>query len=80
MDWGQWIQGLISSAASAIVVVITALIVLPSCPAGWQLFVIAVGPFLINFFSYIKQTPPPIGQKKVFVDKTPQDLLDEGSK
>lgn len=60
MNWGAWLQGLISSAASAAVTVITALIILPQCPAGWQFFVIAVGPFLINFLSYIKQTPPPI--------------------
>lgn len=62
MNWGLWLQGLISSFASAAITVLTALVVLPQCPAGWQLFIIAVGPFLINFFSYIKQTPPPIGK------------------
>jgi hypothetical protein len=60
MNWKLWLQGLASSLASAAITVLTALIVLPQCPAGWQLFIIAVGPFLINFFSYIKQTPIPI--------------------
>jgi len=72
LNWGQWLQGLVSSVASAAVTVITALIVLPACPAGWELFVIGVGPFLINFFSFIKQSPPPIGTKNVL--KTSGDV------
>ncbi len=60
MNWGAWIQGVISSICGAAVIVITALLVLSTPPKGWQLFVIAIGPFAINFFSFIKQNPPPI--------------------
>lgn len=60
LAWGKWLQGLISSVASAVVTVLTALLVLKEPPQDWQLFVIATGPFLINFFSYLKQCPPPL--------------------
>jgi hypothetical protein len=63
LNWGEWLKGLASACASAIVTILLVLIALPTPPHGWQLFVIAIGPFAVNFFSYIKQSPPPIGTK-----------------
>jgi len=63
LNWGIWLQGLISAFASGVVTAIAAVAVLKTRPDAWTLFVIGGVPTLINFFAYIKQCPPPIGGK-----------------
>jgi hypothetical protein len=63
LNWGAWLQGLISAFASGGVTAIAALAVLKTRPDTWTLFVIAGIPAALNFFSYIKDCPPPIGGK-----------------
>jgi len=63
MNWGSWLQGLISALASGLITALTAIVVLKLPPTTWELIVIAVIPALLNFLSFIKQTPPPIGVK-----------------
>jgi hypothetical protein len=64
MNWGTWVQGMVVALVSGALTVLTAIAVLPACPTGWQLFLIAGVPFLTTILSYVKQTPPPIGVKK----------------
>ncbi len=65
MNWGTWIRGLISSISNGAITVLAAVAVLTEMPATWKLFVIGGVPLLFNFFSYIKQSPPPFGYKLV---------------
>lgn len=62
LNWGAWIQGLIASLASAAAAVIGVLMGLSTCPTGWELAKIAILPAALGFFSFIKQSPPPIGK------------------
>ena len=65
MNWGTWIRGLISSVSNGAITVLAAIALLDQMPEAWKLFVIGGIPLLFNFFSYIKQSPPPIGYKLV---------------
>lgn len=65
MNWGAWLRGLISSISNGAITVLAAVAVLNETPAPWKLFVIGGIPLLFNFFSYIKQSPPPFGYKLV---------------
>jgi len=65
MNWSVWFQGLIVALASSAYTVISSLVILKTPPSGWELAVIAGGPFVLGFLGFIKQTPPPIGEKKV---------------
>ena len=65
MNWGVWLRGVIQSLCSGAITALAALAILTEMPPAWKLFVIAGIPTLINFFSYIKQSPPPIGYKLV---------------
>jgi hypothetical protein len=60
MNWGAWLQGLISALATAGLTILATMAALEKPPTGWQLFIIAGIPALVNFFAYIKQSPPPI--------------------
>jgi hypothetical protein len=65
LNWGTWLRGLISSVSNGAITVLAAIAVLQEWPATWKLFVIGGVPLLFNFFSYIKQSPPPFGYKVV---------------
>ncbi len=65
MNWGIWLRGVISSLSSGVITALAAMAVLKGMPTAWELFVIGGIPTLLNFFSYIKQSPPPIGYKLV---------------
>ncbi len=65
MNWGVWLRGVISSLSSGIITALAAMAVLKQMPTTWELFVIGGIPTLMGFFSYIKQSPPPIGYKLV---------------
>ena len=72
MNWGTWLRGLISSVSNGAITVLAAVAVLNEVPAAWKLFVIGGIPLLFNFFSYIKQSPPPFGYKLVKEEITSQ--------
>lgn len=65
LAWGLWLQGLISAIANGLIIALVALIVLKQPPSNWELLVIAIFPAAVTFLSFIKQTPPPIGEKEV---------------
>jgi peptidoglycan/LPS O-acetylase OafA/YrhL len=65
MNWGTWFRGAISALSSGIIIALTAIVVLKQPPTLWELFIIAIIPAALNFFSYIKQSPPPFGYKLV---------------
>ncbi len=65
MNWGVWLRGVISSVSAGIITALAAVATLNEMPSTWKLFVIGGIPTLLNFFSYIKQSPPPIGYKLV---------------
>jgi hypothetical protein len=65
MNWGTWLRGVISSLSAGIITALAAVAVLKEMPSAWNLFVIGGIPTLLNFFSYIKQSPPPFGYKLV---------------
>jgi hypothetical protein len=64
MNWGIWLRGVISALSSGVITALTAIVVLKSPPDTWTLFVIGGVPTLLNFFAYIKQSPPPFGAGK----------------
>lgn len=61
MNWGAWLQGLISAISNGILTAIGASVVIPGQTTLKQLAMIAIIPTAISFFMYIKQSPPPIG-------------------
>ena len=65
MNWGVWFRGLISSISLGCLTALGVVAVLSEPPALWKLFTIAGIPVLFNFFSYLKQSPPPFGYKLV---------------
>ena len=65
LNWGVWFRGLIQSISSGVITVLAAMATLKQMPEGWQLFIIGGIPTLLNFFAYIKQSPPPFGYKIV---------------
>jgi hypothetical protein len=71
MNWGVWLRGVISSFSSGVITALAAIAVLKTPPDTWTLFVIGGIPTLLNFFSYIKQSPPPFGYKLVKEEPKP---------
>jgi hypothetical protein len=65
MNWGTWLRGVISSLASGLITALGAIVVLKVPPDAWTFFIIGGIPVFFNFFSYIKQSPPPFGYKMV---------------
>ena len=65
LNWGSWFAGVVVALATGGLTALTALAVLPACPEGWKLFIVAAVPTLTSFLSYIKQSPPPFGYKVV---------------
>ena len=65
LNWGAWFSGMIVAVATGGLTALTALAVLPACPEGWKLFIVAAVPTLTSFLGYIKQSPPPFGYKVV---------------
>jgi hypothetical protein len=65
MNWGVWIRGVISALSAGAITALAALATMNEWPPMWKLFVIGGIPTLLNFFSYIKQSPPPFGYKVV---------------
>jgi hypothetical protein len=63
MNWGAWFSGLIAALATGILTALVAIAVLPALPTGWQLFLVAGVPTALQFFGYLKQTPPPFGKE-----------------
>ncbi len=65
MNWGVWFRGVVQSLSAGVITALVAVAVLKQMPSTWELFLIAGVPVLLNFFSYIKQSPPPFGYKLV---------------
>lgn len=63
LNWGAWLQGLIVALGTAAATVVGVLMGLDTCPTGWQMVKIVILPTALGFFSYLKQTPPPIAKK-----------------
>ena len=64
MNWGSWLQGLISAIANGVLTGITVSVVVPGKTTIAELGMIALIPTIVSFFMYIKQSPPPIGGPK----------------
>ena len=60
MNWGAWVQGLISAVANGIVTALGASAVIPGKTTLSELVTIAAIPTIISFFMYLKQSPPPL--------------------
>jgi hypothetical protein len=74
INWGVWLRGLISAFANGATIAVGALMLLPEPPKPWRLLLIAVFPMALQFFSYLKQTPPPIGKAQAVLDLR-QDMV-----
>lgn len=79
INWGLWCRGLISAFGNGAMVAVSALMVLKEPPSYWQLMLMAIFPMALQFFSYLKQTPPPIGKVQRVIDLR-QDMVDTQQK
>jgi len=61
MNWGKWLQGLISAIANGVLTGITASAVVPGQTTIRDLLTIAAVPTVVSFFMYLRQDPPPLG-------------------
>jgi len=63
MNWRAWLQGLISAISTGILTGFGTTAIIPGKTTIKELGMICLIPTIINFFMYLKQTPPPIGAK-----------------
>ncbi len=65
LNWGVWLQGAISAISDGVLIGLGVMVFVPGQTTVKQIALICAIPVVKGFFTYIKQSPPPIGTAKL---------------